>query len=103
MKLKTFLVMLAFGLWSLAFGQKTEAPTTYKLNAEASKAYSQLSQRQEELRREFAQLETNKLALLIGAGVPADARECAMEADVVVCRKPAPAASPTLNTRTPTP
>lgn len=77
-----------------AFAQTSDAPPV-RLNAEASKAFTQISQRQAELRREYEQLEVNKLALLIGAGVPADARECAPDSEgAVVCSKPKPSPTP---------
>lgn len=95
-KLSTLIAIVVIcGLTAIA--QKSDAPGV-RLNAEASKAFAQLNQRQAELRREYEQLEVNKLALLIGAGVPADQRDCAADAaGIVVCSKPKPTAAPPTN------
>lgn len=83
-------IILIAGIWIVAQQSKAD-PITYKLNSEASKTYIDIMRAQDELRLKFAQLEVNRTALLIGAGVPVEAREnCKQDKEVIVCSKPEP-------------
>lgn len=58
-------------------GQQPQKPTekTYVLNPEASQAWQQLDAAEAKLREQYQQLETQKVALMIGAGIPASERD----------------------------
>jgi hypothetical protein len=65
-------------------------PVTYRLNPEASKAFVAIDAAENQLRQQYATLEAQRAALLIGAGVPEGSRICTLDKETVVCAKPAP-------------
>ena len=80
------LVMLLIGV---AVSAQQPKPAEFKLNPDASKVWANIDQAEAELRRQYDQLEGQRATLLIGAGVPADSRQCkADDKGIVVCVKP---------------
>ncbi len=82
------LILLVLLLISVG-AQQPPKPVEFKLNAEASKVWANIDQAQAELRRQYDQLEGQRAMLLIGAGIPADSRQCRVGgSSFVVCAKP---------------
>ena len=77
-------------------GLTVDQAGTFTLSPEASKAYKLIADAENELQKQYGQLESNRMALLIGANVAAEARgNCNMDKpDAVVCSKPAASPSP---------
>jgi hypothetical protein len=74
-------------IWMIAPAQQPKPE--FRLNPEASKVWANIDQSEAELRRQYDQLESQRIILLIGAGVPGDSRSCKTdEKGIVVCVKP---------------
>jgi len=87
-----FLIIFAFGVVVAAGSQNQKPPVT--LTPQASKYYIQIDKAQEDLRRQYQELERNRAMLLAGADVPADWQCTAGQDGIVVCAKPAPTPKP---------
>lgn len=84
-------LLLTLLLTMTVCAQKAEAPT-FKLNVKASQRWQQLEKVRDEIIREanrqLTEIANQQQALLIGADVPEDSRQCKVDAEIVVCTKP---------------
>jgi hypothetical protein len=84
-------------LFSAVLGAGQSPPANlYPLPPEASKAYLTIVQAQADLQRQYAALESNRVALLLGANVPKEARNncTASTPEMVACSRPEPSPTP---------
>jgi hypothetical protein len=69
---------------------KADPPAqVFRLNPEASQMWGQIDKAEGDLQRQFAQLENQRAALLVGASVPKDYwQHCTVEGNIVACYPP---------------